>query len=202
MAGTTTFHLIRHASYDLLGQVLAGRSAGHSLNGRGRAEAAVLAASLAHLPIAAVVASPLERTRETAAPIAERLGLPVAIDGDVSEIDYGDWTGSPFGELHANAAWQRFNSFRGTAQIPGGETMLAAQARALRAVLRLRDVWPEHQIAVVTHGDVVKAVLAHFLAMPLDLMRRIEIFPASRSVVALHDTDAHVLGVNLPVPSS
>ena len=200
MAGTTTVHLIRHASYDLLGRVLAGRSPGHFLNARGRPEAAALAASLAQLPLAAVVSSPLERTRETAAPIAERLGLSVAIDDDLSEIDYGDWTGSPIAELHASPAWRRFNSFRGTAEIPGGETMLAAQARALRAVLRLRAAWPEHQIAVVSHGDIVKAVLAHFLAMPLELMRRMEISPASRSVLALHDADACVLGVNLPPP--
>jgi broad specificity phosphatase PhoE len=202
MAGTTTFHLIRHASYDLLGRVLAGRSPGHSLNAQGRAEAAALARSLSDLAIAAVVASPLERTRETAAPIAERLGLPVAIDEDFSEIDYGDWTGAAIGELHASPAWRRFNAFRGAAEIPGGETMLAAQARALRALLRLRVAWPGHALAVVTHGDIVKAVLAHFLAMPLELMRRIEISPASRSVLALHEADACVLAVNLPVPRS
>lgn len=202
MAGTTTFHLIRHASYDLLGRVLAGRSAGHSLNAQGKAEAVALAGALASMPIAAVISSPLERTRETAAAIAERLGLAVVTDDDLSEIDYGDWTGLPFSELHPSAAWQRFNTFRGTTQIPGGETMLEAQARALRAVLRLRDAWPEHELAVVTHGDVVKAVLAHFLAMPLELMRRIEIFPASRSVVALQDADVRVIAVNLPAPGS
>lgn len=202
MPAATTFHLIRHANYDLLGRVLAGRSAGHSLNERGRAEATALAHALAELPIAAVVSSPLERTRETAAPMGARLGLAVAVDGDLNEIDYGDWTGSPLGELHADPAWRRFNDFRGTAPIPGGETMHAAQARALRAILRLRAAWPGHEVAVVTHGDIVKAVLAHFLAMPLDLMRRIEIFPASRSVLALHDAEVRVLAVNLPVPSS
>jgi len=200
MEGATTFHLVRHASYDLLGRVIAGRAPGHSLNPKGRAEADALAVSLAGRPIAAVVSSPLQRARETAAPIAERHGLPVAIEGDLDEIDFGEWTGLPIRDLHASPEWRSFNTFRSTAPIPGGETMVMAQARALAAILRLRSRYPEAEVVVVSHGDVVKALLAHFLAVPLDLMRRIEIGPASRSGLVVEDSDARIIGVNLPLP--
>lgn len=200
MAGATTFHLVRHASYGLLGHVLAGRSPGHALSAAGQAEADALAAILADRPIAAVVSSPLQRARETAAPVAGRHGLDVAIDGDLDEIDFGEWTGWPFSELHADPTWQRFNVFRGSTPIPGGETMLAAQVRALAAILRLRSAYPEAEVVVVSHGDVVKALLAHFLGVPLELMRRIEISPASRSILELYDSDVRITGMNLPAP--
>ena len=200
MAGATTFHLVRHASYDLLGRVLAGRLSGHPLNAAGRAEAATLAAALADRPILAVVSSPLERARETAEPIAARHGLPIDIDRGLDEIDFGDWTGAAFEDLQADPAWQHFNRFRSAAPIPGGETMLAAQARAVGAILRLRSAYPEGEVVVVSHGDVVKAVLAHFVAIPLDLLRRIEVTPASRSVLTLFDEDARIVAINLAVP--
>ncbi|MBV9734531.1 MAG: histidine phosphatase family protein, partial [Acidisphaera sp.] len=114
------------------------------------------------------------------------------------EVDFGDWTGDRFEALHARPEWRAFNRFRSTAPIPGGETMLAAQARAVGAVLRLRAAHPDAELAVVSHADVIKAVLAHFLAAPLDLFSRIEIAPASRSVVVLYDETAAIAGVNLP----
>lgn len=201
MSGATTFHLVRHASYSLLGRVLAGRSRGHSLGEVGRAEAEALAAVLAGRRLVAVASSPRERTRETALPIAARHGLDIEIDSDLDEIDFGDWTGIAFERLHADPAWQSFNRFRSTAPIPGGETMLAAQARGLAAILRLLTAHRGGEIVVVSHGDVVKAVLAHFLAMPLDLMRRLEISPASRSVLVLNSADARIEAINLPLPS-
>lgn len=199
MAEATTFHLIRHASYDLLGRVLAGRSPGHALSPAGRAEAEMLAAALALRPIAAVVSSPLQRARETAAPIAQGHKLELQVDAHLSEIDFGDWTGRLFADLHADPAWKSFNLFRGTAPIPGGETMLAAQHRALAAILRLRSAYPGAEVVVVSHGDVVKALVAHFLGAPLDLMRRIEISPASRTEIRLGATHVAIATVNLPV---
>jgi broad specificity phosphatase PhoE len=200
MSGATRFHLIRHASYELLGRVLAGRSGGHSLGPAGRAEAEALASVLGERPVAAVVSSPLERARETAAPIAARHRLAVGIDPDLDEIDFGEWTGLAFDVLHADPAWRRFNVFRSTTPIPGGESMLAAQARGLAAVLRLRAAHPGAEVVAVSHGDIIKAVLAHFLATPLDLMRRIEISPASRSVLVLDAADARIEAVNLTLP--
>ncbi len=202
MPGTTTFHLIRHGDYGLLGRVLAGRTTGHSLNDNGIAQARAVADALAALPIAAIVSSPLERTRQTADPIAARLGLDVTIDPDVTEIDFGDWTGRSFESLRAWPGWPAFNRFRSTAQIPGGESMLAVQTRSLGAVLRLRAAYPDSEVAIVSHGDVIKSIVAHFLTIPLDMFRRFDIAPASRSVVTVSEEDARVLAVNIPPPRS
>lgn len=198
MTAATIVHLIRHASYGLLGHTLAGRSPGHHLSLQGQREAAALADDLAACRLEAVVAGPLERAQETAAPIAARHRLIVASNPGFDEIAFGAWTGRRFDELAELPDWQAFNRFRGVAVVPGGESMLAAQARAVTALMRLRADWPGAEIAVVSHADVLKSVLASLLGMPLDLCRRLEIAPASRSVVALHDNDAQVLCVGLP----
>ena len=198
----TTFHLIRHASYDLLGRTLTGRSPGHRLNERGRAQAQALAEELAAHAIATVVSSPLERTRETAEVVAKPLGLAVEIDPELTEIDCGEWTGMSFDAMRGDPVWKEFHTFRSTLSPPGGETMLAAQLRAIGVVTRLRERRPGQEVVVVTHGDVVKVVLAHFLGVPLDLFQRIDISPASRSVVRLFATDVRVDGVNLPPRAS
>lgn len=202
MTAPTTLHLIRHATYGLVGNTLAGRSPGHHLGPEGRRQAEAVAADLARRPLAAVVASPLERTQETAAPIAARHGLTVAIDPGLNEVAFGHWTGARFDDLAGRADWQAFNSFRSMASVPGGESMLDAQARAVAALLRLRAAWPNAEVAVVSHADVVRAMLAHLLGISLDLFHRLDIAPASRSVVILHDGDAQVLGVNLPPSQS
>ncbi len=195
----TVIHLIRHASYDLLGRVLAGRIEGHALNEAGRAEAARLAETLAARPLAAIAASPLQRARETAAIIAAPHRLDVLEVPGLNEIDFGDWTGMAFETLHALPAWIAFNAFRATAPIPGGETMLAAQSRAVAALSALAARFPDAEVAAVSHGDIVKALVAHALGAPLDLFHRIEIEPASRSVIALEACAVRVLGVNLPI---
>lgn len=177
---------------------------GVGLSPAGQAEAAAaaeaLVVALAGRPVAALVSSPLQRARETAAPIAARLGLEVAVEPGFAEVDFGDWTGARFEALHGQPAWRAFNTFRGFAPIPGGETMLAVQARAVDALLRLRGAWPDAELVVVSHADVVKAILAHLLGVSLDLFRRIEVGPASRSTVVLYDEDAAVECINLPPP--
>ena len=200
MPGTTTFHLVRHGDYSLLGRVLAGRISGYSLSETGRAQAHAVADVLTAIPVAAVVASPLERTRETAAPIAARCGVEVVIDEDIVEIDFGDWTGRTFDSLREWPGWPAFTRFRSTAQVPNGESMLAVQVRSVGAVVRLRQAYPEGNVVLVSHGDVIKSIVAHFLTIPLDMFRRFDIAPASRSIVALSDEDARVLAVNLPPP--
>lgn len=196
MSGTV-FHLVRHGSHDLLGKVLVGRGP-VSLSATGQAEAEAVAAVLSNAGLTAVVSSPRERAAQTAASIAARAGLEVTVDPGLDELDLGEWTGAQFGSLHDDARWRAFNLFRGSTSAPGGEAMLAVQARAVASLLRLRATHPGAAVAVVSHADVIKAMLAHYLGMPLDLMRRLNVAPGSRSMVMLDQEDAIVQAVNLP----
>ena len=183
----TTVYLIRHAEHGLLGRTLAGRTPGVALNDAGRAQAA----RLRGLPVEAVVSSPQQRAQETAA----ALGLPVQVDPAWDEVDFGTWSGQGFAALDPDPAWQLWNAARGSAPTPGGETMLAVQARAVAGLQALRA---HGSVAVVSHLDVLRAVLAHVLGMPLDFVFRLELAPASRSVVVLWDGGGRVEGLNLP----
>jgi broad specificity phosphatase PhoE len=193
----TLFHLIRHGAYPLLNQALGGRG-DHGLSDEGRAEAKRVAERLAARRIAAVISSPVRRARETAELIAAHQALELQIDPAFSEIDFAAWSGKRFEELRDEPAWRTWNTLRGTARIPGGETMLAVQARAIAGLLHFASLYPSAELALVSHADVIKAMLAHVLGAPLDLMRRIEIGPGSISQLALYPDDAKVLAVNLP----
>lgn len=192
----TTFFLIRHAANDMTERRIAGRMPGVHLNAEGLAQAGRLAERLAKTPLSAIYSSPLERTRETAAPIAERLGIPVRLCDDISEIDYGEWTGLEFRKLAELDRWRQYNLFRSGTRIPQGELMLEAQMRTVIAMEHLRRLHAGESIALVTHGDIIKAALAHYAGIPLDLFQRIEVSCASVSVVAVEDWGARILKVN------
>ena len=193
----TIFCLVRHGAYGMIDQGLGGH-APHPLNDDGRAQAERVAEALSCRAIAAIVSSPVQRAQETAAPIAARLGLAVRVEPDFAEIDCGEWTGASFESLHAQPAWRAWNRFRSTARVPQGETMLAVQARAVSGLCRLAAAFPEDEVVVVSHGDIIKSLLAHFLGTPLDLLRRIEIGPASTSRRVRYEEDAKVLAITLP----
>jgi broad specificity phosphatase PhoE len=192
----TLFHLVRHGSYALLDHALGGR-ADHPLSSQGRDEAERIADWLADRHPEEVVSSQMRRAMETADPIARRLRVPVHTDPAFAEIDFADWTGKRFQDLHADAAWQAWNRFRSTAGVPGGETILAVQARAVAGLLYHAGRSDNAEVVVVSHADVIKVVFAHFLGAPLDLMRRIEIGPGSISQLMLHEDDAKILAVNI-----
>lgn len=195
----TIFHLVRHAEHSLLGHVLAGRTPGVSLNEDGRAQALRLADHFVKYSIAAVFSGPLARAQETAAPIAAALGLNVTTNAGLDEIDFGGWTGMTFDALQGLAEWQAWNRFRSTAPTPGGETMLEALTRALQSLARLSRVYPNSEVLLVSHQDVLKSLLLHSLGAPLDLMHRLELAPASRSIILMFDDgDTRVDGINLP----
>ena len=195
----TVFHLVRHAEHGLLGRVLTGRMPGVPLSEQGIAQAAALAERFAKMEIAAVLSSPVQRARETAEPIAAVLGLPVTIEAGLDEIDFGDWTGLGFDALDGQPGWERWNRSRSIAACPGGESMLGAQARSVMAVRRAAEAHPEGQVILVSHQDVLKALLAHILDLSLDRLDRYELAPASRSVLQWCDGWARVDGLNLPV---
>ena len=171
---------------------------GVGLSPAGQEQASRLAAALAQLPIAAVVSSPLQRARETAAPLAERLGCPVQIEAGLDEIEFGEWTGQTFAALDGKPDWAAWNRCRSIAACPGGETMLAAQARAVEAALRLAAAHRGRELVLVSHQDVLKSILAHCLGLSLDLLGRFSLDPAHRCIVVLFDADARVEAINLP----
>ena len=192
----STFYLIRHAANDWLGKVIAGWTPGVNLNTEGRAQADRLAWKLLGRGITRIYSSPLERALETAAPVAKALGLKVEVRDALGEVRYGEWTGKPFTELEKDPRWARFNQLRSSARPPGGETMLEIQARMTTELESLRLRHPEETVAVVSHGDPIRAVLMHFLGMPIDMVHRIEISPASVTVVTLEDWGPRVLTMN------
>lgn len=172
---------------------------GVPLSADGIAQAEALALHFRAMPIAAVLSSPVQRARETAAPIAAALRLGVTVEPGLDEIDFGDWTGRDFAALDGQPDWDRWNQHRGSAGCPSGETMVAAQTRAVAAVLRAGEVFVGRHVVMVSHQDVLKAVLAHFLGLSLDHLVRFSLDPASRSVLTLFPGGARVDALNLPL---
>ena len=200
----TVFHLLRHGEHVLRGRVLAGRTPGVGLSARGRAEIAAVADRLAEEEIEALYSSPLQRTRETAEILSERLELPVQYREDVLELDFGEWTGLTFDEVRADQRWQLWSSCRSIATVPGGESMHQAQERTVKALIDLRQTHRDGTVVIVSHGDVIRAALLFALGMPLDLYSRIEVGLASLNTIHIDDLGIRVLAVNerprLPPP--
>lgn len=197
----TRFLLIRHGSTAAVGRRLAGRTPGVHLDARGRRQADALARWLsaprhAGEGIAAVCCSPLERALETATPIATLLGLEPSPREEFQELDFGEWTGRGIAELREDARFHHFNTMRGSARVPGGESMPEAQARMLRGLQALRERHPNGAVVVVGHCDPLRATIAHFLGIPLDLMLRFELAPASLSTIDLGEDWVRVVSVN------
>ena len=192
----TKFLLLRHALTDSVGQRLSGRTPGVPLNAEGQAQAQQLAARLADVPIAAIYSSPLERAVQTAEPVATAHKLTTTICDDFLEIDFGKWTNCTFQELQNQPQFQRFNSFRSSTRIPGGELLLEAQARAVAGLSKLCAQHPGQTVAVVSHADMLKAAVAYYAGIPLDIFQRLEISPASVSVLEIFDDTARILLLN------
>ena len=192
----TKFLLIRHALTDGVGKRLSGRADGVMLNEEGCAQAEHLALRLAGLPIAAVYSSPLQRAIETATPIAKLLNLQSIIYHDLVEVDFGEWTNCLIEEVKKQDQFQLFNYFRSCVRIPGGESMLEAQLRMIKALEQLGLQHKHQTIAVVSHGDLIKAAVAHFAGIHLDMFRRIEISPASISIIEVYEETARIMVVN------
>jgi probable phosphoglycerate mutase len=194
--GVTTFLLIRHGSTEWVGKALAGRLPNVGLDAAGRIQAQEVANRLAARPIAAIYSSPLQRAVETAAPLAERLGLPVVVRESLNEFNFGEWQGMKIADLQNDAHWRRFNELRGSTNAPGGELMLQVQTRMANELEDLRQLHREEAVAVFSHADVIKAALMLYLDMPLDCHSRLEISPASVNVLEIADWGPRVLAVN------
>ena len=192
----TTFLLVRHASHDLLGRALGGRSSAVNLNEAGRREARLLAETLRAHPVAALHASPQSRALQTAQPLAERLNLGLQVDGALDEVDFGRWTGASFAELADDPLWPIWVERRSIARPPGGEAFIRVQARILCCLRRLQKTYPDQHVVVVSHGDVLKAALAKYLHMSLDDLESFDLRPASVSIVVASGAWTQVRALN------
>jgi broad specificity phosphatase PhoE len=193
---TTTVYLVRHGAHDRLGKVLCGRMAGVALNDDGLAQAKAAARRLRGRGVAAVYASPVQRTWQTAAPIGEALACPVSVDEGLTEIDFGDWSGKPFDELGSDPDWAAWNTARGEARPPAGESMAEARDRVIGFLDRVREAHPEQAVIAVSHADVIKAALLQVLGLPLQAYGRIEVDPGSISVIVTGGWGAKVHSIN------
>jgi broad specificity phosphatase PhoE len=194
---TMTFYLIRHAAHDNVGSFLAGRMEGVRLGPTGKAQAQRLAHRMQREEINAIYSSPRERTLQTAAAIALACELdePKTTEA-LDEIDFGPWSGQTFEKLDADPAWRRWNSTRSLCRTPGGESMLDVQQRVLSVVEMLLRQKGASKIALVSHADVIKAAVSHFLGLSIDAWSRFDIAPASITSIAAGDWGAKVITVN------
>jgi probable phosphoglycerate mutase len=192
----TTFFLIRHAACGGLGQTLWGRTPNVCLNEKGKLQAQRLAQRFEGIKLQALYSSPLERALETAQTLAHSMNLEIKKNAALNEIDFGDWTGKTFEMLSTDERWRRFNSCRSMATVPNGESFLEVQNRVVQELGVLSRQHANASVALVSHADVIRAVVGYFAATPTDLIERIEILPCSVSVVALDNACATLLTIN------
>ena len=197
MAGVTTLLLVRHGLTRLTGPVLAGWTPGLHLDERGQAQAAAVAERIAQVPLAAVVSSPLERCLDTAAPIAAGRDVEVVADERFGECRYGDWTGQELKRLAKDPLWRTVQAHPSAVTFPNGESLAAVSARAVEAV---RDwnarLGPDATYVAVSHGDVIKAIVADALGLHLDQFQRISADPCSLTVIRYTELRPFVLRLN------
>lgn len=215
-APSTLVLLVRHGTTPTTGAVLPGRAPGLHLADAGKAQAESVAQRLSswsrhdgeHHPtagprreragggFAAVYASPLERTRETAAAIASALGLRVRTERGLLECDFGQWTGAELKKLSKLPEWTTVQRYPSGFHFPGGESFAAMQARLVATIAKLCEAHTGETVVAVSHADPIKAVVAHALGTHLDLFQRIVVSPCSVSAISYGPSGPTVLAVN------
>jgi probable phosphoglycerate mutase len=193
----TTVLLVRHGQTPTTGKVLPGRAKGLHLADLGREQADTTAANIAALSrVDAVYSSPLERAKETAAPIARARGLRTRSARGLLECDFGTWTGRELKALMKLPEWQTVQRSPSTFRFPGGESFIEMQTRMVTCLDSLRAEHPGGTIVCVSHADTIKAAVAHAVGTPLDLFQRIVISPASVTAIVWTPNGPIVLAVN------
>ncbi len=192
-APVTTILLVRHGQTPTTGKVLPGRAPDLHLADAGRAQAALVAERLAGIPVVALYCSPLERTVETAAPIAEAFGLEAIHEPGLLECDFGEWTGRELAELYKLPEWATIQRAPSTFRFPGGESFPEMQHRIISAIERIRTAHEGKTVVCVSHADPIKAAVAYALGTHLDLFQRIVVSPCSVSAIAFAPGQAPVV---------
>jgi probable phosphomutase (TIGR03848 family) len=189
--------LVRHGQTPTTGATLPGRAKGLHLADKGREQAEQAARRIGALKkVAAVYASPLERTRETAAPIARARDLKVVTDRGLLECDFGDWTGADLKALRKKPEWNTVQRYPSGFRFPAGESFTEMQTRICSTLDRLVARHPGETIVAVSHADPIKAALAQALGTHLDLFQRIVVSPCSISAVLYGAGGPAVLAAN------
>jgi probable phosphoglycerate mutase len=197
MPPSTTVLLVRHGRTPTTGILLPGRAPGLSLAPAGRAEAEAAAVRIARLGrVGAVYASPLERARETAAPIARDQGLVVLIEPGLSELNIGGWTGMRIDDALRRPEWIAIRQYPSGFRFPGGESFAEMQARVMAALVALAERHRGERVVAVSHADPIKAAVAHARGQGLEQFQRIFVAPGSITVLAFDADGPRVLAVN------
>ena len=197
-----TILLIRHGENEYVKKGrLAGRLPGVHLNDHGRAQAQALAEGLSGYPIKAVYSSPLDRTVETAQPIAKALGLKVKVRSGLNEVDFGTWEDKTLKQLRRRKLWPVVQRSPSMARFPQGESFAEAQMRICQELKTLsQEHKPKDLIVAVSHSDMIKLAAAYFLGLPIDLFQRLIIMPGSITTLHMHAAGAHLINLNTTSP--
>ena len=192
----TTLLLVRHGHTDAAGKRLTGRAPGVHLNELGRRQAERLVERLEGVRIDAIVSSPLERCRETAAPLAKARGRAVDVGRAWIEVGYGEWTGRSISQLRRTKLWRRVMFAPSNVRFPGGESLLEVQGRAVDATLDIAARHARGTVVVVSHADVIRLLVAHVAGMHADHLQRLSIDTASITAISISDGFPRLLTVN------
>ena len=189
--------LVRHGQNDMVGKKLAGRLPDVHLNEAGRTQAGNLAVAFSGLPIKAIFSSPLERTLETAQPIAREHDLTVEILPDLLEIDFGNWQGQDLEELKKSSDWKYVQEQPADFRFPMGESFAEAQQRMAACLTHIGEIYQKDDLVVcVGHSDMIRLSVAHFLGIPLNDFQRLRIETASVTVLYLSEEKANFGAIN------
>jgi probable phosphomutase (TIGR03848 family) len=189
--------LVRHGQTPTTGKVLPGRAAGLHLAEAGLAQAQAAADRIAVLArVDAIYSSPLERARETAAPIGKARGLKVGVDKGLLECDFGAWTGGELKKLMKLPEWNTVQRAPSTFRFPGGESFTEMQGRMIGTIDRLRAAHEGGVVVCVSHADTIKAAVSHAMGTHIDMFQRIVISPCSIPAIASSAGGPVVLTVN------
>lgn len=193
----TVVVFVRHGQTPSTGKILPGRAPGLGLADKGHGQAQAVAEHLkSSKNVAAIYASPLQRTRETAAPIGKALGMKVQTDKGLLECDFGEWTGQDLAKLRKLPEWKAVQRNPSGFRFPGGESFSEMATRMSSTVDRYRAAHPGKTVIAVSHADPIKAAAAVALGVPLDLFQRIDISPCSMTVIAYGQEGPFVHCVN------
>lgn len=192
----TTFFMVRHAVTEHTGKRLSGWMEGIALNEQGRDQAVRVGETLAEVKFEAIYSSPIERTNETARAIASHHDVRVNTRRGLGEVEYGGWTNRPLRSLMRTKLWGTVQRFPSAARFPDGESLREVQVRALEEIERIAEDHPKGNVCCVSHGDVIKLVLAHYMGVHIDLFQRLVVAPASISVFSLSERGPMILSLN------